>query len=175
MISSNFLSLNKDGQCLRLVYCLKRDLEVNQDRLVLTQNLTLDENKPLMGLKGTYGLFGSSAWWDNLHQRRMPLVFVSGIVLRVYVAGQDKIEANNMLDLKLGDGTVINVGIYVNDKRDVELFKIGRRASVVYALDELKQQPAADGGVNYSRIALEMAVSPSTAQANSFGVSSSET
>lgn len=80
-----------------------------------------------------------------------------------------------MLDLKLGDGTVINVGIYVNDKRDVELFKIGRRASVVYALDELKQQPAADGGVNYSRIALEMAVSPSTAQANSFGVSSSET
>ncbi|EMI40263.1 hypothetical protein RRSWK_07223 [Rhodopirellula sp. SWK7] len=35
----------------------------------------------------------------------------------------------------------------------------GHLVHVVYALDELKRQPAADGGVNYSRVALEMAIS----------------
>lgn len=64
-----------------------------------------------------------------------------------------------MVDLELKDGTVCAVGIYVNDKSDVGLFRPGYKVSVVYALDELKQQPAADGGVNYSKIALAMAVS----------------
>jgi hypothetical protein len=38
-------------------------------------------------------------------------------------------------------------------------FKVGRRAEIVRALDELKDQPADDGGVNYAEITLEMAVS----------------
>jgi hypothetical protein len=50
-------------------------------------------------------------------------------------------------------------GIYVNDAEDVKLFRVGARVDVLYALDELKQQPAREGGINYSRIALEMAVS----------------
>ncbi|WP_235862404.1 hypothetical protein [Pseudomonas kilonensis] len=64
-----------------------------------------------------------------------------------------------MLDLELKDGSVRAVGIYVNDREDARLFRPGYKASVVYALDELKQQPASDGGVNYSKVALEMAVS----------------
>lgn len=51
------------------------------------------------------------------------------------------------------------VGIYVNDKSDTELFRPERSASIVYACDELKHQPAADGGINYLNIAIEMAVS----------------
>ena len=51
------------------------------------------------------------------------------------------------------------VGIYVNNKSDVELFSPGCWVGIVHARDELKQQPAADGGVYYLNIALEMAVS----------------
>lgn len=52
-----------------------------------------------------------------------------------------------------------SVGIYVNDRADLTLFRIGCRVDLVYALDELKKQPGMDGGVNYSKITLEMAVS----------------
>ena len=36
---------------------------------------------------------------------------------------------------------------------------LGAGLELLYALDELKQQPAADGSINYADIALEMAVS----------------
>ena len=89
----------------------------------------------------------------------MPLLYLSGVVQRAYVAGQDPSNSNNTIDLKLDDGSVRAVGIYVNNKADAGLFCAGRRVGIVYALDELKQQPATDGGVNYAKIALEMAVS----------------
>ncbi|AOS37990.1 hypothetical protein A0U95_04245 [Pseudomonas brassicacearum] len=156
------MNLSEDNIPMKLVYRLQDDLETNRERVSLTQSLTLDKARPLKGLKGTYGLFGSSDWWRSIHQGQMPLLFVSGVILRAYVAGQDKCQMNNMVDLKLEDGSVRAVGIYVNDKSDVQLFQPGYKASVVYALDELKQQPASDGGVNYSRVALEMAVSLQT-------------
>lgn len=89
----------------------------------------------------------------------MPLLYLSGVVQRAYVAGQDPSDSNNTIDLKLNDGAVQTVGIYVNKKTDAGLFRPGCRVGIVYALDELKQQPAADGGINYAKIALEMAVS----------------
>lgn len=127
--------------------------------MALTQALTLDAARPIMGLKGTHGLFGSAQWWDSIHQSRMPLKFVSGVILRTYFAGQDTPGLPNKAELRLRDGSVVDAGIYVNDDEDVSLFKPGRRVRVVYALDELKKQPAAEGGVNYLTTALEMAVS----------------
>lgn len=159
MSSPNIFGLSEDDNSMRLIYRLEHDLERDHERVSLTQALTLDKTRPLIGLKGTYGLFGSVDWWDSIRQGQMPLLFVSGVILRAYVAGQDKHQANNMLDLKLEDGSVRAVGIYVNDREDVRLFRSGYKASVVYALDELKQQPASDGSVNYSKVALEMAVS----------------
>lgn len=64
-----------------------------------------------------------------------------------------------MIDLVTDEGSVEAVGIYLNDKSNVSMFQPGRRAKIVYALEELKKQPAPDGGVNYSRVALEMSVS----------------
>jgi hypothetical protein len=52
-------------------------------------------------------------------------------------------------DLEIATPSERVVGIYVNDREDADLFLPGRRVGIVYALDELKQQPAADGGVNY--------------------------
>lgn len=54
------------------------------EQVVLARELTLDNSRPMLGLKGTYGLFGSSAWWANIEKRKIPLLFVSGTICRVY-------------------------------------------------------------------------------------------
>jgi len=144
---------------MKRVYQLSKALEEDSKRVALTQALTLDAARPMMGLKGTHGLFGSAQWWESIHQRRMPLKFVSGVILRTYFEVQHTPAQPNTAELRLRDGSVVDVGIYINDDEDVSLFKPGRRVRVVYALDELKKQPAAEGGVNYVTTALEMAVS----------------
>lgn len=144
---------------MKLVFQLSDELRVDPERVALTQALTLNASKPQIGLKGTHGLFGSQEWWDSIFQRKMPLLFISGVIERAYIAGQDEQDMNNTVDLVQADGVVRSVGIYVNDRGDVRLFQPGRRVDIVYALDELKLQPAPDGGVNYSKVALEMAVS----------------
>ncbi len=153
------LNLDQVDVPMKLVYLLSRELKANPQRVELTQALTLDQSRPNMGLKGTYGLFGSQEWWDSIEQRKMPVLFLSGVIKDAYVAGQDPSEINNTIDLMLDDGSVCEVGIYVNDEHDISLFRVGCRADIVYALDEMKEQPDVDGGINRSKTALEMAVS----------------
>jgi hypothetical protein len=152
------LHLEKSDVPMRLVFRLEDELQQDPKQVELAQALTLNASKPQMGLKGTHGLFGSPEWWKNIREGKIPLLFLSGVILRTYVAGQDEEKENNTVDLKLDDGSERAVGIYVNNNVDVSSFRVGKRASIVYALDELKRQPAANGGVNYSQIALEMAV-----------------
>lgn len=145
---------------MKCVYLLSTDLKADPEQVVLAQALTLNVSKPRMGLKGTLGLFGSSEWWANINQRKMPLLVVQGTILRTYYAGMDESDQEiNSFKLRLDDGSVCDESIYANDKADRALFQVGHRVEVVYALDELKRQPAEDGGVNYSNIVLEMSVS----------------
>lgn len=153
------LDLKKAGVPMKLVYQLAKELENDPEQVRLAQALTLDTGRPNMGLKGTGGLFGSQAWWDRISRGDAPTEFSSGVVLRAYVAGQDGGGLPNTVDLLLADGSVTTAGIYVNDKADVGLFRSGCLVEIIYVLEELKRQPAPDGGVNYSKIALEMAVS----------------
>ncbi|GGY25100.1 hypothetical protein [Paludibacterium paludis] len=152
------LNLEKSGVPMKRIYLLSEELKNDPEQIALAQALTMNTSRPTLGLKGTYGLFGSHEWWENIEQHKIPLLFVSGIVLRVYIAGQDGYE-NNTVDLLMEDGSVRDAGIYVNDNRDIPLVRVGCRVELVYVLDELKKQPAPNGGVNYSKIALEMAVS----------------
>ncbi len=144
---------------MKCVFRLEDRLREDPTQVQLAQALTLNPAKPRLGLRGTYGLFGSPEWWANIRDGKMPLLYQIGVVRRAYVAGQDKSAPNNTIDIELDDGSLSTSGIYVNNKVDVELFQLGRRVGIVYALDELKLQPAVDGGVNQSKIALEMAVS----------------
>ncbi|WP_080425798.1 hypothetical protein [Burkholderia ubonensis] len=153
------LRLEDFGVPMKLVFLLEDRLREDPERVRLAQALTLNPSKPKIGLRGAHGLFGSPEWWTSIREGSMPLLFQSGIVLRAYVAGQDPSEQNNTIDLKLDDGSVHMTGIFVNNKSDAKLFRSGCRVGIVYAQDELKQQPAANGGVNYLNIALEMAVS----------------
>ena len=144
---------------MKRVYMLTEELKSDPKQVELTRALTLNPNKPQMGLKGDYGLFATEEWWNNINTGVMPLERVSGIIVRAYEAGQDHEGVNNTVDVKLSDGSIAQVGIYTNDAKDVAHFKVGHAVSIVYALDKLKSQPARDGGVNYSDIALEMLVS----------------
>ena len=153
------LQLDKAKVPMRWVYQLSEELKNDTEQIALTQALTLNTSKPMLGLKGKHGLFGSPEWWASIEQRKMPLLFVSGIIRRAYVAGQDGGNENNGIELLLEDGSVRDVGIYVNNKADIPLFRVGCQVELVYALDEMKEQPAQDGSVNYVKVALEMAVS----------------
>jgi hypothetical protein len=153
------LYFDKSDVPMKRVYLHSEKLIASPDRVAAAQALTLNPSKPMHGLKGKYGLYGSQEWWASIEQRKMPLLFISGIIRRAYVAGQDGGDENNGVDLLLDDGTERAEGIYVNDKADIPLFRAGCRVELVYALDELKKQPAPDGGINYLEIPLEMAVS----------------
>lgn len=153
------LTLERTMEPLQPVFQLREALRVHPEQVAQVQALTLNASRPRLGIKGVHGLFGTPQWWDSIQDGRMPLLFLAGKIVRVYSVGQEAKAGNNTIDLKLDDGTEKAVGIYVNNRQDIALFRVGCRASIVYALDELKLQPASDGSVNYSRIALEMAVS----------------
>ncbi|MDH5328174.1 MAG: hypothetical protein OEZ68_21480 [Gammaproteobacteria bacterium] len=154
-----FLQLDKVSVPMRLVYSLPQALKDNPKDVALAQALTLDTTRPLLGLKGMYGLYGSPQWWASIEQRKMPLLFISGVIQRAYVTGMDNCDENNTIDLLLDDGSIRMEGIYVNNKADIKLFRVGCRVELVCVLDELKRQPALDGSVNYLEIPLEVAVS----------------
>ncbi|WP_440467008.1 hypothetical protein ACKI1H_28010 [Pseudomonas sp. YH-1] len=119
---------------MKRVYQLSEELKNDPEQIALAQALILNFSRP-MGLKGTHGLFGSSEWWSSIEQRKIPLFLVSGVICRTYVAGQDGSEVNNGIEILLDDGSVRDVGIYINDKADMPLFQIGCRVEIVYALD----------------------------------------
>jgi hypothetical protein len=149
------------GDQLTRVYYLTDELRSDPRKVELAQALTLDASRPRMGLKGAYGLFASDQWWDSINTGRIKLRRVTGTVSRVYEAGQDRTGTPNTITLTMPDGSSADVGIYVNNKRDAKLFRVGCKVELVYALDRLK---ADYGSGRYLEIALEMAVSPNSAR-----------
>lgn len=154
-----FIDIDQKGILMKRVYQLAEQLKSDPNRITVAQALTRDASRPLLGLKGTHGLYGSPEWWLSIHQRKMPLLTIAGTIRRVYVAGQDGGNENNGIELLLEDGSVRDEGIYVNRNTDISLFRIGCWVELVCVLDEMKKQPARDGGINYAEIPLEMAVS----------------
>lgn len=143
------------------VYTLTEALAQDPARVTRTQSLTLDSAKPLMGLKGRHGLFASDAWWDSIKAGRIQTQTVTGSIERTYFAGQDSRRGDqvNSVTLRLADGSTVDESIYTHRKQDSALFVPGATVTMVYALDELKEQLAADGRVNVARIVLEMSIS----------------
>jgi len=141
------------------VYDLHRELQADPEQIRLAQALSLNSKKPEMGLRATHGLFGSSEWWESIKSGRIPQKRILGTILRPYRAGQEYYGPNNTVDIVTDDGSIEAHGIYVNDPEDVKFFKIGHNVEIIYILDELKNQPAPDGSINYLEIALKMYVS----------------
>lgn len=148
---------------MQLVYTLTDALAKDPTRIAKTQSLTLDPGKPHFGLKGSHGLFASEAWWESIRTGRIQTQTVTGIIERSYFAGQDSRRGDqvNSFTLRLDDGSTVDESIYTNHRQDIKLFVPGARVTMLYAFDELKAQPAADGRIHYARTVLEVAVSGS--------------
>ena len=146
---------------MKTVYTLAEALAKDPGRVAKTQALTLDSSRPCMGLKGKHGLFASEAWWQSIAARRLQTQTLTGIIERTYFAGQDSRRGDqvNSVTLRLADGSIVDESIYAHQPQDSRLFVPGATVTMVYALDELKAQAAADGGVNYARTVLEVSVS----------------
>lgn len=140
------------------VYTLAVALAQDPARVAKTQSLTLDSAEPHMGLKGRHDLFASDAWWDSIKAGRLQTQTVTGSIERTYFAGQDSRRGDqvNSFTLRLADGSTVDENIYMHRKQNIALFVPGATVTMVYALDELKAQPAADGGVNVARTVLEV-------------------
>ena len=143
------MSLDK-GLSSKVVYLLSEELKNDPEQVSKAQALTLDDTRQF-GLKGSHGLFGSEEWWKNIDDGILPLKKVSGVISRLYVAGQDTEEDENEFVLNLDDGREHIESIFANKKADEKLFKVGARVDIVYVLDELKTN-------ELSEIVLEMAV-----------------
>lgn len=146
-----------EGSALRVVYELSEELKNDPQQVIMVQALTKDSMRAFIGLKGTHGLFGSDEWWENIKKGVLPTRCVSGTITRMFVAGQDGGDVNEF-ELSMESGSSCTESIYVNDLVDRKLFKTGCKVEITYVFDELKLQPAEDGGVNYSKIVLKMAV-----------------
>ena len=59
----------------------------------------------------------------SITDKKMPLQLLSGVIVRAYVAGQDPDDINTV-DIRMANGEVQPVGIYLNDKADLPLFQI---------------------------------------------------
>lgn len=59
------LKMDKD---MKLVFDLRKENEYNKDHVKAVQELTLNKNK-MMGLKGTFGLYNSDEWWENIKKK----------------------------------------------------------------------------------------------------------
>lgn len=144
----------------KTVWNLREHLRANADEVRETQALTLDKTRPYMGLSGVSGLFGTSEWWDSIASGRIPTVNRAGTITKLVFAGQDSRRGGevNSFEMALDAGGVVLESIYTHRKEDRRLFKVGARVLTTYALDELKKQPAPEGGVNRLAILLEMRV-----------------
>lgn len=147
------------GIPMKLVFQLSEELKGDPKKVALVHRLTLDAARPLLGLNGKLGLYGTPEWWSNIERGVLPTRHVSGVIARMYVSGQDGGGVPDTFDLVMSDGSKRMESCYVNARGDYTYFRVGHRVDVLYALDELKSQPSPKGGVNYSYIVLEMAVS----------------
>jgi hypothetical protein len=161
-----FIDLNAQGVRMKLVYELARALERDPQLVRQTQTLTLDASRPQMGLRGNCGLFATDDWWKSIQSGRLRSRSISGVIETTHFAGQDSRWGDqvNGFQLLLDDGARHSDSIYALEKADRKLFIPGARVTMVFVLDEMKQQPAIDGGVNYLDIVLEVAVSTDSAR-----------
>ncbi|QJD99469.1 hypothetical protein HH212_05075 [Massilia forsythiae] len=158
---------------MKIVFKLRDELRNHLDHVCETRRDTVDPSKPATGLSGRYGLFGSLEWWGNVAQEKMPLQRVSGTVEAVHVAGTDEAVVQ-AVDVRSADGKVQRIEVRARcEPGAAPLLVAGDTVSILCALDELKRQPAPDGGLNVARIALEIAV-PAVPAAAPAGVGSTQ-
>ena len=84
---------------MKLVYQVRVEIEQNPDYVKDVQKLTLNQSKPTRGLNGTYGLYGSIEWLNNLESGVIPRKKIFGIIQSVYKVSMDESVGSDTMDI----------------------------------------------------------------------------
>ncbi len=121
---------------LKNVYSLEKALESDPKRVELTQRLTLDSNRPLMGMKGAYGLFASEKWWHNFHKNKIPKTVYNGVIEDIHSSGMH--NESRSFTLKLDNGGIYKYSLVADRKSDLQLYKKGVRLQIITYIEKMK-------------------------------------
>ena len=138
-----------------IVYRLSTELKREPELVQLAQALTLDAARPLLGLKGDHGLYGSDEWWENIRAGLIRSETRNGVIQRLYRAGMDSGPKPNSFEMICDDGTVWNESIRAN-VGDRNLYQVGNIVRAVYIHDRRKAPDRAGG--QFVRILIEIRI-----------------
>lgn len=113
---------------MKTVYDLEVTLARDPKQVADTQALTQDDTRPLMGLKGVYGLFGSAEWWSNLKSCVMPITIYEGEIGSLQFESMNNEGRSFTLMLK-GGGTY-TYSCVANEKADLGAYAVGCQVRV---------------------------------------------
>jgi len=142
---------------MKMVYSVLDEIKSRPDKVEAAQKLSLDKKRP-QGLNGTYGLYGSVDWLNNLKEGIIPQKRAKGVVQRTYKVGMYDSDEVNTIELMTEGGCVIQSGIFVNDVKDAALFEIDKRVEILYFIEDLKAKDAVTGRYKTYDFVYEMRV-----------------
>ena len=122
-----------------LVYSLLDALIDDPQWVANAQSLTLNRDRPYIGLKGNHGLFGSEEWVNNIKNGVISKFRRSGIIVDIRTANLDDPEdICNTAKLCVDDGSEFYLSFYFNNSDQEMMYKIGKKITMEYILDERK-------------------------------------
>ncbi|WP_111854680.1 hypothetical protein [Acinetobacter oleivorans] len=147
-------------ETMYLVYHVRDKIRKDPNYIKKVQALTLNELRPMHGLKGTYGLYGSFEWLNNLESGTIPRKEISGIIQRIYTTDMDNGNIPDTMDIELKDiGKIMKQGIFLNNESDINLFMVGKRVEVIYYIEDMKAIDHSTGENRKHEFVLEMKIS----------------
>lgn len=155
MPSRGFLDLKRKTPTM---YDLRTLIDADPGVLKNVHQLTMDESRPLLGLRGNFGLYGTPEWWESIRTGKIRSVRRSGRIARLYTVGRDYPPRPNQFDAISDDGTIWSESLYTMHKKDYRRYQVGLTVDVEYALDELKAR-GADGAADYVWVVLTLRIS----------------
>ena len=122
---------------MKTVFSLKERLKKDSAQVAEVQEVTLRKDYTLPGgLKGTHGLFGSDEWWSNIANGTAPVVRLEGTIEKVYFEGMH--NDGRGFAMRNADGSTYAYSCVANDKRDLSLYKEGKRIVLTYVVEDLR-------------------------------------
>lgn len=122
---------------MKKMYSLEVEHEDRPGQVEQAQKLSLDKSKPHLGLKGVYGLYGSSEWWENIYRGKVPSKVYQGIIKDIHFTGMHN-EAEGFT-LALDDGGSYSYTCVANRRRNMKHCKVGKRLKVTTFVEVLKK------------------------------------
>jgi hypothetical protein len=121
---------------MKKIYSLETNHADDPTLVELTQKLTLDKDRPMMGLAGNYGLYGSPEWWENLYSGVIPLHVYEGVIDDIHFSGMN--NESKSFTLLLDSGGKYKYTCVVNRKKNMKHYQIGHRFKVTVFTEKMK-------------------------------------